>query len=290
MNSPTPISGGSATATSDVVPLTGEHLPQALALSKALDWPYRIEDWEIALELGHGFAAEKDGELVGTALWWPYKPDYASVGMIIVADKAQRQGIGARLMDALLADAEGRTMILNSTVEGEALYTRLGFEPYDIVHQHQAILAEAPAIDISVPLRAATPQDRDSLMAVDRVGSGMGREKLVDALIQGGETLVVARDEAISGYAIARRWGRGVVVGPVIARDTTDAKALIAVLAARHVGTFVRIDVTESCGLSPWLETLGLPHVGRVVSMSRGEPPRKDPRTTLYALSNQSLG
>ncbi|CDO34902.1 GNAT family N-acetyltransferase [Novosphingobium sp. KN65.2] len=290
MNGSTPDSSTPAPPECEVVPLTPEHLPQALALSQALEWPYRLEDWEIALRLGRGFAVERDGECIGTALWWPYDPDYASAGMIIVAEKAQRQGIGARLMDALLADTAGRTMILNSTAEGQVLYRRVGFEPYDIVHQHQAVLIEAPAIDASVPLRPATSLDRDALMALDRAGSGMGRDNLVGTLSEGGDVLVVARKAGLTGYAIVRRWGRGVVIGPVIAHDATDAKALIAALAARHVGTFVRIDVTESCKLSPWLETLGLPQVGRVVSMSRGKPPQAKPGTTLFALSNQSLG
>lgn len=270
--------------------MTHAHLPQALALSQALEWPYRLEDWKIALELGHGFAVEKDGECVGTALWWPYDPDFATAGMIIVSDKVQRQGIGARLMAALLGDAVGRTVILNSTEEGEALYRRSGFAPYGVIQQHQAVLAKAPAIDASVPLRPATEQDRDALIAVDRAGSGMGRERLLDALCAGGDTLVVEREGGVTGYAIARRWGRGIVIGPVVARDQSDAKALIAALAARHVGTFVRIDVTESCGLGPWLESLGLPQVGRVVAMSRGAPPCSDSNATLFALANQSLG
>lgn len=270
--------------------MTDAHLARALALSQALAWPYRLEDWKIALELGRGFAVERDGECVGTALWWPYNPDFATAGMIIVSDKVQRQGIGARLMDALLTDAAGRTMILNSTEEGEALYIRSGFVPYGVVKQHQAVLAKAPAIDGSVPLRPATDRDRDALIAVDTAGSGMGRERLLDTLCAGGETMVVEREEGVTGYAIARRWGRGFVIGPVVARDQGDAKALVAALAARHVGAFVRIDVTESCGLGPWLESLELPQVGRVVAMARGTPPRSDPKTTLFALANQSLG
>jgi GNAT superfamily N-acetyltransferase len=114
-------------AQGDVARLGAHHLAQGLALSQALNWPYRAEDWAFAFALGCGFAVEANGRLAGTALWWPYGDDHASAGMIIVAADAQRQGIGARLMDALLADAAGRTIILNSTPEGEPLYTRLGF-------------------------------------------------------------------------------------------------------------------------------------------------------------------
>lgn len=273
-----------------VIAMEARHLRGALALSQAVDWPYRLEDWEFAFNLGRGFVVESGGELVATALWWPYGPGHASAGMIIVADKAQRQGIGARLMDALLADAAGRTMILNSTVEGKALYTRLGFKPYDRVHQHQAVLATAPALDRSAPTRAVRADDLPALIALDEAAAGMNRGAMVKEIIGIADTLVIERDGRITGYGCVRRWGRGYVVGPVIARDPDDARVLIALLAARHVGDFVRIDVPLSSGLTDWLETIGLPCVNEVVSMSLGQPPQPAKNAKLFGLANQSLG
>ncbi|EIZ81233.1 GCN5-like N-acetyltransferase [Novosphingobium sp. Rr 2-17] len=272
------------------IPLTRDHLPQALALSQAVQWPYRAEDWAFAFDLGRGFGVEMNGRLVGTALWWPYGDDFASTGMIIVAEDAQRRGIGARLMDALLADAAGRRIILNSTNEGQALYRRLGFTPYDHVVQHQAVLGQAPALDGSVALRGATPDDRAALIVLDGNASGMERTALLDALCAISDVLVVEQDGEVVGYGCVRRWGRGYVVGPVVARSDDQAKALIAALAARHVGQFVRIDVYLSDGLSPWLESIGLPATSEVQCMSLGEPPVAQAGMTLYALYNQSLG
>jgi predicted N-acetyltransferase YhbS len=210
--------------------------------------------------------------------------------MIIVSPDAQRQGIGARLMAALLADAAGRRVILNSTQEGEALYTRLGFRPYGAVTQHQAILASAPSVDRAVPIRPAKPEDGHAIKAIDEAASGMNRNRLLDALFGIADTVVVERGGEITGYGCVRRWGRGVVIGPVIARDRADARAIIATLAAAHEGDFVRIDVTEQCGLASWLVEIGLPQTDRVVSMSLGEPPQAAPGANLFALSNQSLG
>ena len=277
-------------AQGEAVRLTADHLAQALALSQAIHWPYRAEDWAFALNLGRGYGIETDGRLVGTALWWPYGTDFASLGMIIVAEDAQRQGIGARLMNAMLADAAGRNIVLNSTQEGELLYTRLGFKPYGAVHQYQAVLGQAPAIETSSPIRATTPDDRAALQALDQRAAGMDRTALLNALHPMADFIVTEHDGQISGYACVRRWGRGVVIGPVIARDAADAKALIATLAARHVGDFVRIDVTRASGLSAWIEAIGLPQVGEVTTMALGSPPKGSPDATLFALSNQSLG
>jgi GNAT superfamily N-acetyltransferase len=282
--------GQNAQAGSDVVVLTRDHLDQAHALSQALKWPYRLEDWQFALDLGQGYAVERDGCLVGTALWWRYGPDFASAGMIIVDPAMQKQGIGARLMDAMLRDASGFRMILNSTIEGRALYTRLGFESYGEVTQHQAILSKAPAMDRNVTVRAALGEDHAAIREVDRAASGMDRDGLIVALLAVADTVVVERNGAISGYGMVRRWGRGVVIGPVIARDETDARAIIAVLASAHEGNFVRIDTTQACGLAPWLVSIGLPQVDKVVAMSLGAPPCGNAGTTLFTLSNQSLG
>ncbi len=276
--------------TEGVIALTQEHLDQSLGLSQTLNWPYRFEDWQFALELGHGFAVEAGGRLVGTALWWPYGADFATVGMIIVSPTAQRQGIGARLMAALLGDAAGRRVILNSTQQGEALYTRLGFRPYGAVTQHQAVLVSAPPIDPEVAVRAASVDDHRAIKVIDEAGSGMDRKNLLDALVGTANTVVVEREGEVTGYGCMRRWGRGVVIGPVVARDQTDARAIIAVLAADHEGDFVRLDVTEQCGLGSWLVEIGLPQTDRVVSMSLGEPPQAESGAIRFALSNQSLG
>lgn len=278
------------TIPTDAMPLRRDHLDQALALSQAVQWPYRAEDWAFAFDLGRGFGVEMDGRLVGTALWWPYGDEFATTGMIIVAEEAQRRGIGGRLMNALLADAAGRRIILNSTDEGQALYRKQGFVPFDGIIQHQAVLENAPAADAAVPMRPMTVNDRAALIELDEAGAGMNRAALLDALFGMADVLVIDRDGEIAGYGCVRRWGRGFVVGPVVAQSDDDAKALIAALAGRHVGAFVRIDVYESGGLSPWVESLGLPEVGRVLCMALGAPPQPTAGMAVYALSNQSLG
>lgn len=56
-------------------------------------------------------------------------------------------------------------------------------------------------------------------------------------------------------------------------------------------GCFVRIDIPEDAGLSPWLERLGLAHVGGPVAMLRGAsniPGSTNPR--IFALASQALG
>lgn len=279
-----------ASDSNGVIALRADHLEQAHGLSQVLKWPYRLEDWQFALELGRGFAVEVDGKLLGTALWWPYGEDFATIGMIIVSPDAQRQGIGGRLMAALLADAAGRRITLISTKDGEPLYTKLGFARCGFITQHQAVLERIPAIHTAVPLRAATTADRSAIDAVDTAAAGMDRRLLLDALLDVADTVVIERAGVISGYGCVRRWGRGVVIGPVVAATDDDAKAIIAVLASAYESVFVRVDVTDTSGLAPWLVEIGLPQVDRAPIMALGAPPVSAPGAMLVALSNQSLG
>jgi GNAT superfamily N-acetyltransferase len=272
------------------VALRADHLPHALELSRALEWPYRLEDWEFAFDLGRCFAVEIDGQLAGTALWWPYGERYASAGMIIVSGRYQRMGIGRALMDVLLADAAGRTIILNSTDEGLDLYRRLGFVAHGHVNQHQAILARSPAAEGACMVRDFQPEDRSAIYDLDQAASGMDRRALIDALFVISAVKVIDRGSGPSGYGCVRTWGRGLVVGPVAAADVADARALIAALADSHTGEFVRIDVPDVAGLSPWLDSIGLPRVGQVVAMALGGFPAPGADARLFALSNQSLG
>jgi GNAT superfamily N-acetyltransferase len=272
------------------VALSPEHLPQALALSQALQWPYRLEDWAFALALGRGFAVEIDGRLAGTALWWPYGQHHASAGMIIVAPDAQRMGIGRTLMDAVLADAAGRSMVLNSTREGFSLYTSLGFVESGHVHQHQAVLTRAPGRDCGSATRSFRAADLGAIRSLDHAASGMDRAALIDALLEIGHVEVAEQDGVVCGYGCARPWGRGVVIGPVVAETAAEARGLILALAAPLAGRFVRLDVTSACGLSAWLQSIGLPQVDQVVAMTLGEPARSSAPARLFALANQSLG
>ncbi|PRD43591.1 N-acetyltransferase [Phyllobacterium phragmitis] len=272
-----------------LVKLESRHLEGALKLSQEFSWPYRLEDWAFALQVGEGVVLERDGDVLGTALWWCYGDHYATAGMIIVTAKAQGGGNGSRLFNALLDATKGRNVLLNSTEQGMPLYLRRGFEPWGRVLQYQGHLADPGKIDQSDDICPAAPSDLASIEALDERAIGMPRKQLISALLQVGETAVLVRDAQITGFAIRRRFGRGYVVGPVVADNIDDAKRLIEAHLVNLVGQFVRIDVYSDDGLSEWLEGLGFKLVGDAVSMVLGTRPTAVAPTHMYAVSNQSF-
>lgn len=272
-----------------LVPFARAHLHGGLDLSQEMSWPYRFEDWEVAFELGRGFVLEDAGAVIGTALWWPYGDDHASAGMIIVTEAAQGRGYGAQLMDALLADARSRTITLNSTAAGFALYERLGFTTVGVIQQHQGIPTahhEAPPVSL---IRKMAASDAEAVARLDREATGWTRPQMLGRLVQLAQGYILMRDGMPRGYAFCRLFGRGHVIGPVVADSLDDARALIEAALTPLGNTFVRIDTSANTQLGPWLEGIGLQHVGDATTMVRG--PRTPPTgpASMFALANQSF-
>ncbi|TGQ04026.1 MULTISPECIES: GNAT family N-acetyltransferase [unclassified Mesorhizobium] len=266
-----------------------DHIEGAVALSRQENWPHRKQDWQMALQLSSGAVALDDrGRVAGTILVTPYGMDCAMINMVIVDRNARGKGLGRRLMEQAFALAEDRPLRLVATADGMPLYQKLGFVPSGRVLQHQGKVAELCAPD---GVEAAGPDDLPDIKALDRDAYGADREALIDALAERGQFAVIRRNGAIEAYAAIRPFGRGEVIGPVIAGNVDDTRALISFFAASRAGAFLRVDTDSRTGLADWLTEIGLAHVGGGVTMDR--PSRTDAekaRPKVYALANQALG
>lgn len=273
-----------------LVPFATEHLEGALQLSQEMSWPYRIGDWAFALELGQGFVLRNGaGTVIATAVWWAYAEDHASAGMIIVAKAAQGRGHGARLMDALLAAAHPRSITLNSTGEGLTLYERRGFVRIGVIQQHQGVPDKRHQAPPASLVRAMAPSDVEAVARLDRQATSWARRQMLDRLIQAGDGHMLVRDGEPRGYAISRLFGRGHVIGPVVAESAADARALIEAALARLGQVFVRVDTAATSQLGDWLESVGLRQVGDATTMVKGPHVAPAGPARMFALANQSF-
>lgn len=273
-----------------LVPFAKAHLEGALRLSQQMAWPYRLEDWAIALELGQGFVlCDATGVVIATAAWWPYGEGHASAGMIIVAKAAQGRGHGARLMDALLAAAQPRVITLNATAEGLALYARRGFVRTGVIQQHQGIPDGGHVAPPASRVRAMAASDVEAVTSLDRQATGWSRRPMLERLIQAGEGHVLVRDGEPRSFAISRRFGRGHVIGPVVAESAADARALVEAALTRLGPEFVRVDTSADTQLGDWLESIGLHQVGDATTMVLGTPSPSPGPARMFALANQSF-
>lgn len=268
-----------------------DDLAEAHGLSLALNWPYRLADWSFAHGLGEGVGLRHDGRLVGTGMRWNYGPDFATVGMIIVDGDYRGQRLGSRIVDALLDGAGDRSVILNATLDGLELYRRRGFEGFDATSQHQGILEPLPAPDPAFHVEPATDADWAAMKALDESAAGMPRGRVLDALAAVATASVLRGDGgSLRGYTVCREFGRGHVIGPVIAGSVDEAAALIAHAMAPLVGRFVRVNTSARSGLGDWLAARGLVKVDSEEAMVRGTLPHRSPQARIYALCSNSLG
>lgn len=265
-----------------------EHLDAAVELSRQAGWPHRKEDWRLVLSLSKGFVALDHGRVVGTAMATLFGDSCATVNMVIVDETMRGKGLGRKLMQAALDAAEGRECRLIATADGLPLYEKMGFVANGEVLQHQGIVkqTEKPA-----GVEWLSSVNATELATLDRQAFGADRTSLFAALADSARFAVLKNNGTVAGFAALRAFGRGEVIGPVVAANAEDATKLIAFILSERTGAFVRVDTTPDTGLAPWLTEHGLAHVGSGIPMRRASPGMKT--ETIYkkfALTSQALG
>ncbi len=270
--------------------MTPEHLDGALALSRQVKWPHRREDWEMVLSISRGIVALEEERIVATIMMTPYGDDAATINMVIVDEAMRGRGLGRKMMDEALAEAGERSCYLVATREGLPLYEKQGFVTTGEIVQHQG-----KALPVEAPDHVTWSESGDHacIVALDHVAYGHERSALMRLLRERARFAVIREGDFIQAFGAIRLFGRGLVIGPVVARNDVEAKALIDFLLAHHQGAFVRIDTDVSTEIGPWLAGRGLAHAGGGIMMRRAGAAWKKtlpaPRRT-YALVNQALG
>ena len=266
--------------------------PAGEALARAVGWPHRAEDFAMVIALGHGLVATMAGETVAVGMWWPYGEKHATLGQIIVSPAHQGGGLGRRLMQGLLAQAGDRSVMLNATAAGQPLYEKLGFVPCGGISQHHGEVLAMPAHlpGAGATLRPASAFDMIELERLDRAASGLPRRALLASLLERGEGAVLERDGRAVGFSMMRRFGRGWLVGPVVAESDADARILVAHWLQGRSGQFMRVDTGTGTPLADWLTSHGLMPVSSVVTMVRGRWPQVEGPLRIYAPASQALG
>ncbi|MGR8009580.1 GNAT family N-acetyltransferase [Streptomyces hypolithicus] len=224
--------------------LTPNDLTACADLSEARGWSRQEHRWALLLAAGtgHGIDAPCGKELAAASVVTTYgshSPDDASeprglaaIGMVLVAERHARQGVGRRLMQYLINGAGNTPLALYATPAGRPLYEQLGFAVTGRVETVQGHFR--PHVPPPGPAtRPATANDLPAILRLDVEVFGLDRTHMLTRLPAFADQLRIAQDEhGIAGYAAAWPHGQTHVVGPLIAKDTETAKALIASLAA----------------------------------------------------------
>ncbi|AWM26524.1 GNAT family N-acetyltransferase [Sinorhizobium fredii] len=270
--------------------MTPKHLDGALELSRQVQWPHRREDWELVQSISQGIVALEEERLVATIIMTPYGDDTATINMVIVDAAMRGRGLGRKMLEEALAEAGERTCYLVATQEGLPLYEKVGFAATGETVQHQG---EPLPVEVPGHVTWSESGDHAHLVTLDRAAHGHDRSALMEILRKRAKFAVIRDAGEIQAFAAIRSFGRGLVIGPVVARNDSEARALIDFLLAHHQGRFVRIDTDVSTNLAGWLTGRGLDHAGCGITMRRSGAARKEGKPTYhrsYALVSQALG
>lgn len=277
----------------DIRPMTDADLGQLHQLSIGVGWPHRPEDWRLVMSVGEGFVAcDTIGRALGSAMWWPFGESFATVGMVITSPRLQAQGAGRELMETIFEQSGDRDLRLSATKAGYRLYRSLGFEPVGRIFQHQGRTVALPAPAPAMPgLRTAVAADLDALASLDASAYGADRSRVIAALLAHSVGTVVERAGEIVGFALCRPFGRGHVVGPIVAEDDDMAVALVAPHVEAHQGSFLRVDTAQEQGrFGAFLESCGMTIFDSVTPMIRGRHHGALGAAQTFGLATQALG
>jgi predicted GNAT family acetyltransferase len=174
--------------------------------------------------VSRGIVALEEERVVATIMMTPYGDDAATINMVIVDAAMRGRGLGRKMMEEALAKAGERTCCLVATREGLSLYEKLGFVTTGEIVQHQG-----EALPVSAPARVSWAESGDlaCLGALDREAFGHDRSALMKLLRERAKFAVIRDEGDTQAFSAIRPFGRGLVIGPVVARNGTEAKALI---------------------------------------------------------------
>ncbi|PBB88194.1 MULTISPECIES: GNAT family N-acetyltransferase [unclassified Mesorhizobium] len=270
------------------------------ALSLAVGWPHRAEDWQFLREAGQGFVVlDEIGRVLGSAMWFAHGADFATVGMVITSPRLQTQGAAQWLMKRILDQVGKRNLRLNATRAARRLYLSLHFHAEKTVYQHQGIADATRSAGVDGArgeIRPLRVEDLPAIIALDAAGFGVRRTNLIEKLFGQSVGYGLLDEGELRAFALCRPFGRGHVIGPVMANTDDDAIAVVRPHVVEHSGSFLRVDThMESGKFAAFLSNSGMPVFDTVLTMSRGKrladyAAGDSPPTSAYALASQTLG
>ncbi|GAA3000223.1 GNAT family N-acetyltransferase [Streptomyces drozdowiczii] len=253
--------------------LTRDDLIACADLSEDRGWPRDEERWALLLAAGTGYGIDDPDSkgLMASCVVVPYGPGMATVGMLLVAGRHARRGVGRYVMQRVIEAAGSTPLSLHATSAGRPLYEDLGFVPVGRAVRLGGVFRPSAGTGSPLPggsavvVRSASAQDLRALVQLDSVVFGLDRTHLLTRLPTFADHMRVAeQDGELIGYAALSPSAGNHAVGPLIARDTIVAKQLLTSLAEAtdrplHVDVDARheelLGWLEACGLRPDMKT-----------------------------------
>lgn len=278
----------------DLTPDDSENLHQ---LAVAVNWPHRPYDMAQLLGLGSGvLAVDEIARPVGAGMYLPIGAEFAMVGAMMTLPRLQTKGMGRDILRFILERCGDRRLRLNATTESWKLYRSFGFREQGTVAQYQGVVSALP-IDVptldSMTIRSIVPEDLPDMLALDLAIFGAERRTFYEMLMPLSKGYLLEKDGSTIGFSLSRKFGRGRLIGPMIAPSEEAAMALISPLIGENRGSFLRLDMDQNYrNLGALLINVGMTVYDTVTPMTIGNGPFLETNvgTSVYVLASQTMG
>lgn len=263
-------------------------LAGALALSQEAGWNQSADDWLIFFRAGTVLGVRDGDVLAATGAILPYD-GFGWISMVLTTKAARGRGLGTAILRQAIATLikTGRVPVLDATPQGERIYRPLGFEPVAPLWRWRGPGGGGGPLPDGIA--AATPADRDWIIARDAAAFGASRADLVASLMARAPELALHRRDR-TGFVLARPGRAAISVGPLVADDEEAAMALLESALTTVAGPVI-IDVAEGrAGIESLLERRGFSRERPYLRMAHGRrEPFGDP-TRVFAIAGPELG
>lgn len=267
-------------------------------LDVALGWA-RDEGWNPGLADADAFCAQDpSGYLMGWLDGTPiscisvvkYEASFAFLGLYIVRPDWRGQGYGKAIWDAGIASAGARTIGLDGVVAQLDNYRKSGFV---LAHRSARWGGIIATTQINARVEPVTPELIPAIEAFDRTCFPAPRPRFLSNWLMSPPTrrsLCVREGNEIVGYGTIRRSIDGHKVGPLFAKTTDVARALLDGLAATTKGAPVFVDIpAPNEAAVAMATTLGLTPSFETARMYRGPVPAL-PLDQIFGITTLELG
>ena len=245
-----------------------------LSLCRAAGWNQLARDWEIFLHLSpnHCLVATKEEKVVGTVTTIRYQNFFSWIGMVLVDPLYQGQGIGTELLKKALQILQNEeTIKLDATPAGREVYLKLNFvDEYGLSRMAMKSSKEKIDIQTAQPLQI---NDFNELAEFDHTIFGADRRPLLKWMFDGAPqyAFIAKVKNEILGYCLGRQGHNATHIGPVIAKDFSTAKDLVAAALNNNLHESIILDVLRfDQEWIKWLISLGFTEQRSLIRMYRG--------------------
>ncbi|WP_328895125.1 GNAT family N-acetyltransferase [Streptomyces sp. NBC_00236] len=286
--------------------LTRDDLVPCADLSEDRGWPRDEHRWSLLLSAGtaYGIDDPESKGLIATCVVTAYGPRMAAIGMLLVAGRHARKGVGRYMMRQVIESTGGVPLSLHATDAGRPLYEELGFlavgrtervsGPFRPLAEPDRLgTAGGPgtAAGAGLTVRPASAGDLQAILRLDADAFGLDRTHILVRLPAFADHLRVAEEDGeLVGYGALWPSAESHVVGPLIARDTATAKLLVTSLAAA-TDRPLRADIdARHEELLDWFRECGLGSGPATTVMSLGSPEQPGQWTHRFAPLSVATG